>query len=138
MDRKELVEFTTEIVSSYVGNNAVATSEIPSLINSVYASLTGVSATPDQKQENLSPAVPIKKSVQADTITCLECGKKQKTMKRHLTSAHGMTPEEYRAKWSLPADYPMTAPNYASLRSNMAKQIGLGRKRGETREAVSA
>lgn len=134
MDAKQdLVEMAAEIVSAYVSANSVAAQDIPALIRTVHAALKEVSgaapATADQSQE---PAVSIKKSVTPDYIICLEDGKKFKSLKRHLRTRYGMTPDEYRAKWSLPHDYPMVAPNYAKERSNLAKRMGLGHsRRGE-------
>ena len=127
---KPLLEETTGIVAAYLGNNHVATSEIPTLIRSIQAALAtlGQPAEPEAAAKP-TPAVPIRKSVTADYILCLEDGKKLKMLKRHLRSTYGMTPDEYRAKWKLPADYPMVAPNYAARRSQFAKEIGLGRTR---------
>lgn len=124
------IELTADIVSAYVSNNSVAASEIPLLINQVHAALVRVSggqaeASPDL----LKPAVPVKKSVTPEYIVCLEDGKKFKSLKRHLRTQYGMTPEHYREKWGLPADYPMVAPNYAAARSELAKQMGLGQQR---------
>ena len=123
----ELLELTTEIVSAHVGNNPVAVSDLPQLIEDVYKSLLAVgaaSAAPERPQ----PAVPIKKSVSAEYVICLEDGKKLKMLKRHLKTAYDMTPDQYRERWGLPPDYPMVAPNYAKHRSNLAKKIGLGTK----------
>jgi len=121
-----LLSLTTDIVAAHVSNNTVALSELPTLIEQVYRSLSGVGAEPAPVEERLQPAVPVKKSVTPDYIVCLEDGKKLKMLKRHLKTAYDMTPEEYRERWSLPADYPMVAPNYARQRSSLAKQIGLG------------
>ena len=123
---------TGEIVSAYVSKNTIPASEIPALISSVYQSLTTLGSSPAAvvAPEELRPAVPVKKSVTPDYIVCLEDGKKLKTLKRHLNSAYGLTPDEYRAKWGLPSDYPMVAPNYAKSRSEMAVKIGLGRRAG--------
>jgi predicted transcriptional regulator len=134
MDRHgALVEKTADIVAAYVRGNPVSSAELPHLIASVFASLQnlaiGAAAAP---AADLAPAVPIKKSVTAEHIVCLEDGKKFKSLKRHLRTRYGLTPEEYRAKWGLPADYPMVAPNYARARSDLAKKMGLGTKpRGE-------
>ena len=124
----DVLKMTAEVVSAYVGNNALPSSEIPELIKLVYGSLQGLDSSSD-RQEQLKPAVPIRRSVTPDHIICLEDGKKLKMLKRHLRTTYNMTPEEYRAKWGLPADYPMVAPNYAEQRSQFAKKIGLGRKR---------
>jgi len=124
----EILRMTAEIVSAYVGKNALATQQIPEVINTVYNSLTGLQgSTQEVAAEPLRPAVSIKKSVTPEYIICLEDGKKLKMLKRHLRSTYNMTPDEYRAKWSLPPDYPMVAPNYAAQRSEFAKKIGLGR-----------
>ena len=122
----ELLTLTANIVAAHVANNSVAVSDLPQLIRDVHGTLAGVASGADQQETKLTPAVPIKKSVQPDFIVCLEDGKKLKMLKRHLKTAYNMTPEEYREKWGLPADYPMVAPNYAKQRSKLAKQIGLG------------
>ncbi len=123
---EDLLTLTTEIVSSHVSNNTVAISDVPQLIEQVYRTLSSLGPEAAQKQERPQPAVPIRRSVQPDHIVCLEDGKKLKMLKRHLKTAYNMTPEEYRERWNLPADYPMVAPNYAKQRSKLAKQIGLG------------
>jgi predicted transcriptional regulator len=126
-----LLRMTTDIVSAYVSKNALPAAQIPEVINTVYASLTGLSGPPREAQaEPQKPAVPIKKSVTPEYIVCLEDGKKLKMLKRHLRSTYGMTPDDYRTKWGLPPDYPMVAPNYAAQRSEFAKKIGLGRSSG--------
>lgn len=122
----DILELTSEIVAAHVSNNTVATSDLPVLIEQVYKTLEQVGKGADAIQDKPQPAVPIKKSVQPDYIVCLEDGKKLKMLKRHLKTAYNMTPEEYRERWGLPADYPMVAPNYAKQRSKLAKQIGLG------------
>ena len=127
IDRTELLSLTAEIVSAHVGNNAVGRGDIAALIQSVFETLNGL-GTEEAAPAALTPAVPIKRSVTDDYIVCLEDGKKLKMLKRHLMTAYGMTPEEYRAKWGLKADYPMVAPNYALKRQELAKKIGLGRK----------
>jgi len=126
-EKTELLEMTADIVSAYVGNNTVAASELPGLIASIHAALSQVSsdvveAPPEPKE----PAVPVRKSITPDYLICLEDGRKFKSLKRHLRTRYDMSPEEYRAKWSLPKDYPMVAPNYAKARSDLAKQMGLG------------
>jgi predicted transcriptional regulator len=124
------IELTAEIVSAYVSNNTVAAGDIPGLINQVHAALTRVSGKPvDGAAEPLKPAVSLKKSITPEYIVCLEDGKKFKSLKRHLRTQYNMTPEQYREKWSLGADYPMVAPNYAAARSQLAKQMGLGQQR---------
>ncbi len=125
-EHTDLLAFTTEIVSSHLSNNQVAAEEIPALIQKVYKTLSNVNGETGAMMERPQPAVPIKKSVTPDYIVCLEDGKKLKMLKRHLKTAYNMTPEEYRERWGLPADYPMVAPNYAEKRSKLAKQIGLG------------
>ncbi|PWC32294.1 MucR family transcriptional regulator [Azospirillum sp. TSO35-2] len=121
-----LLSLTTEIVAAHVSNNTVALTDLPTLIEQVYKSLANVGTEPVVAEERPQPAVPIKKSVTPDYIVCLEDGKKLKMLKRHLKTAYNMTPEDYRDRWGLPADYPMVAPNYARQRSSLAKQIGLG------------
>ena len=125
-----IIELTAEIVSAYVSNNPVPASDIPGLINQVHTALTQVSGGRGEIiAEPLRPAIPVKRSVSADYIVCLEDGKKFKSLKRHLRTRYGFTPEQYREKWGLPADYPMVAPNYAAARSQLAKQMGLGQQR---------
>lgn len=125
-----LVDLTADIVSAYVSNNAVASQDLPGLIAEVYTALHKTSqGEPEPEPEPLKPAVPIKKSVTPDYIICLEDGKKFKSLKRHLRTHYDLSPEEYREKWGLPADYPMVAPNYAAARSELAKRMGLGQQR---------
>ena len=121
---KNVTSSVAEIVSAYVENNSIPSSELPQLIASVHASLSRLDGLPP----NLDPAVPVKQSVKPNYVLCLEDGKKLKMLKRHLRTVFSMTPDEYRAKWSLPKDYPMVAPNYAKVRSKLAKKIGLGNK----------
>jgi predicted transcriptional regulator len=124
------IELTAEIVSAYVSNNTVPAGEIPGLISQVHTALTRVSAkSGDAPTEPLKPAVSVKKSITPEHIICLEDGKKFKSLKRHLRTQYNMTPEQYREKWGLNADYPMVAPNYAAARSQLAKQMGLGQQR---------
>ncbi|MGH6947897.1 MAG: MucR family transcriptional regulator [Kiloniellales bacterium] len=122
----ELLTLTTNIVAAHVSNNSVAVADLPQIIRDVYQTLSGVGGEPQREPERPTPAVAVKKSVTPDYIVCLEDGKKLKMLKRHLKTAYDMTPEEYRERWNLPADYPMVAPNYAKQRSKLAKQIGLG------------
>ena len=122
----EILGLTSEIVAAHVSNNTVATSDLPQLIEQVYKTLSQVGKGGEATQDKPTPAVPIKKSVTPDYIICLEDGKRLKMLKRHLKTAYNMTPEEYRERWGLSADYPMVAPNYAKQRSKLAKQIGLG------------
>jgi predicted transcriptional regulator len=124
----EILTLTAEIVASHVSNNNVATSELPQLISQVYASLASAAPKPKVEVERPSPAVPIKRSITPDYIVCLEDGKELKMLKRHLKTRYNMSPEQYRERWGLPADYPMVAPNYAEQRSLLAKKIGLGTK----------
>src|SRR5262245_53389426 len=122
----DLLALTTEIVAAHVSNNTVAVSDLPQLINQVYQSLQNIGGSQPATPERPQPAVSVKKSVHPDYIICLEDGKKLKMLKRHLKTAYNMTPEEYRERWGLAADYPMVAPNYAKQRSRLAKEIGLG------------
>ncbi len=125
-----LVALTADIVSAYVSKNTVVASELPVVINTVCEALIIASAKSEQPQTvELIPAVPIKKSITPDYIICLDDGKKFKSLKRHIRTLYGLSPEEYREKWGLPYDYPMVAPNYAASRSALAKKIGLGRRR---------
>ena len=133
-DSTNYIALTAEIVSAYVSNNTVASSDIPALISQIHGALLRVSAGGAlPSSELLKPAVPVKKSINPDFIVCLEDGKKFKSLKRHLRTQYGMSPEQYRDKWSLPADYPMVAPNYAAARSQLAKQMGLGQQRRRRR-----
>lgn len=126
------IELAADIVSAYVSNNSVAAADLPALINDVHAALNRVSTgAVETVAEAPKPAVPLKKSVTSDYIICLEDGKKFKSLKRHLRTQYNMSPEEYREKWGLPADYPMVAPNYAAARSELAKKMGLGQQRGK-------
>ncbi len=122
----ELLALTTNIVAAHVSNNSVAVPDLPRLIREVHDTLASVSGAGGREPERPTPAVAIKKSVTPDHIVCLEDGKKLKMLKRHLKTAYNMTPEQYRERWGLSADYPMVAPNYAKQRSKLAKQIGLG------------
>ncbi len=128
---KTTIELTVSIVSAYLGTNPVPATEIPSLIAQVHAALSRLSGGKIEAvaPEAAKPAVSIKKSVTSDYLVCLEDGKRFKSLKRHLRTQYGMTPEQYRDKWSLPPDYPMVAPNYAVARSNLAKKMGLGQQR---------
>ncbi len=132
------LQMTAEIVSAYVSKNVLPAHQIPDVINTVFLSLSELnSAPPDAEAEPLKPAVAVRKSVTPEYIICLEDGKKLKMLKRHLRSTYNMSPDDYRARWGLPADYPMVAPNYAAQRSEFAKAIGLGRSsaRLERRQA---
>ena len=123
----ELIDLSAEIVCAYVSNNSLSLADLPRLIADVHASLRGLSAAAPEPAVELKPAVPVRKSIADDYIVCLEDGKKFKSLKRHLRTHYGMTPEEYREKWGLPADYPMVAPSYSATRSRLAKANGLGR-----------
>lgn len=125
------VAYATGIVSAYVRNNTLNTNELPELIRSVHAALVSLSKPADDEPEPLKPAVPVKKSVFKEHIVCLEDGQKFKSLKRHLRSKYGLSPDEYRQKWGLPADYPMVAPGYSEKRSKLAKKMGLGRSTKE-------
>jgi predicted transcriptional regulator len=128
MDVKpEIIEMTSEIVSSYVEKNTIGASELPALIQSVYRALSGVTTTVEVVETPVKePAVPLRRSITPDFLVCLEDGRKFKSLKRHLRTRYNLSPEDYRAKWGLPKDYPMVAPNYAKARSDLAKQMGLG------------
>jgi predicted transcriptional regulator len=129
------IELTANIVSAYVSNNSVPSADIPALISQVHTALKRVSGgQATAVAEPLKPAVSVKRSIAPDYIVCLEDGLKFKSLKRHLRTRYNMTPEQYREKWSLPADYPMVAPNYAAARSQLAKQMGLGQQRRRRRE----
>lgn len=124
-----LITLTSDIVAAHVSNNSVAVSDLPLLIQNVYGALSQLSSTPAAPEVKQEPAVSVRASVKPDYIVCLEDGKKLKMLKRHLMTHYQMTPDDYRLKWNLPADYPMVAPNYAEQRRNLAKKIGLGTKR---------
>ena len=125
---EDLLRLASDIVAAYVSNNPLPVSELPAMIKSVHATLGGLSGmAAAEMATSQKPAVTVKKSITPEYIVCLEDGKKLKMLKRYLRSRYGLSPEEYRAKWGLPADYPMVAPNYAAQRSEFAKKIGLGR-----------
>ena len=124
-----LIELTAEIVAAYVSNNSIAANDLPNVITQVHAALGGVVTPEEEIAEKLKPAVSVRRSIQNDYLICLEDGQKFKSLKRHLMTHHGLTPEHYREKWELPADYPMVAPAYAEARSRLAKEMGLGQKR---------
>lgn len=128
--QETLITLTADIVAAHVSNNSVAVSDLPLLIANVHGALAGLgSKAPEPEAKKQEPAVSIRSSIKPDYIVCLEDGKKLKMLKRHLMTHYQMTPEQYRAKWNLPADYPMVAPNYAEQRRSLAKKIGLGTKR---------
>jgi predicted transcriptional regulator len=125
----DLIDLSADIVCAYVSHNALSVTDLPKLISDVHGALRGLqSAGAPEPAEELKPAVPIRKSVAADYIVCLEDGKKFKSLKRHLRTHYNLSPEEYREKWGLASDYPMVAPNYSATRSRLAKDNGLGRK----------
>ncbi|MCK5374214.1 MAG: MucR family transcriptional regulator [Alphaproteobacteria bacterium] len=126
ISRGELLTLTTEVVASYVSNNIISIEDIPDVIENVYKSLLNVGDKGFSSVDRPQPSVPINRSITPDHLICLEDGKKLKMLKRHLKTAYDMTPEQYRERWGLPADYPMVAPNYAQRRSKLAKDIGLG------------
>ena len=134
VDMKEtLITLTSDIVAAHVSNNSVTVDDVPSLISNVYSALSSLGGEADAKDVRPEPAVSIRASVKKDHIVCLDCGKKMKMLKRHLSTEHGMSPDEYRARWELSGDYPLVAPNYAETRRDLAKKIGLGRKPGQKR-----
>ena len=136
--KHNILDITARIVAAHLAHNPVDTSALPSLIQSVYRTLSNVDAPEPAPAAAQSPAVPVKKSVFPDFIVCLEDGKKLKMLKRHLKTSYGLTPDDYRTKWGLPRDYPMVAPNYATKRSDLARSIGLGRKPSAAPEELIA
>ena len=139
MEHETLVTLTADIVSAYVSNNNADAASVTSMIGAVYAALlnagTPVAAPAEEK---LTPAVSVRSSVKPDAITCLECGLKAKMLKRHIGTEHNLSPQEYKARWNLPKDYPLVAPNYAQQRKELAVKIGLGRKPGQKRGGKTA
>lgn len=130
---QHLAEITAEVVSAYVANNTLPASDLPALVTDIHSTLSALVGKSGPggavaEKEKQKPAVPIKKSLKPEILTCLECGLEFKSLKKHLRASHDMSPEEYRMKWGLPADYPMVAPAYAERRSDLAKKLGLGRK----------
>ena len=136
-DQTDLISIAADIVSAYVSNNPLPMGELPKLIGDTYAAVQGASTPLTPAAVKQEPAVSIRKSVTPDFIICLEDGKKFKSLKRHLATHYNLTPDEYRQKWNLPADYPMVAPNYAATRSALAKSIGLGRKAAPATPAMA-
>jgi predicted transcriptional regulator len=130
IDQETLLALASDIIVSHVGNNTVASAELPALIASVYGALAGLGEPVVQVEERPAAAVSVRASVKPDHIVCLEDGKKMKMLKRHLMTDHGLTPEQYRQRWNLPADYPMVAINYSERRRELAMSFGLGRKQG--------
>ena len=132
----DIIRLAVDVVAAYVGQNAIPAHQIPEILQAVYGSLARLGEPrPATAPEAPKPAVSVKKSITPDYIVCLEDGKHLKMLKRHLRTTYDMSPEDYRAKWNLPADYPMVAPNYAATRSEFAKKIGLGRKPANTAPA---
>lgn len=131
--KETLITLTSDIVAAHVSNNDVSVDEIPGLITNVFGALSSLGDTAEPAEVRPEPAVSVRASVKPDYIVCLEDGKKLKMLKRYLRTNYDMTPEEYRARWNLPSDYPMVAPNYAEKRRDLAKKIGLGRKPGSGR-----
>ena len=133
-DQGDLVDLTADIVSAYVSHNVVPVNDLPNLIKDVHVALGGLASDADKApKEELKPAVPPKKSITPDYLICLEDGKRFKSLKRHLKTHYDLTPDQYREKWGLPADYPMVAPSYAEARSRLAKEMGLGQRRAKAR-----
>lgn len=128
MADENLIALTADIVAAHVSNNSVGVADLPTLIGSIYKSLSGLGAKVEPETAKQEPAVSVRSSVKPDYIVCLEDGKKLKMLKRHLNTHYQLTPEQYRTKWGLSADYPMVAPNYAATRKALALKIGLGRK----------
>lgn len=133
-----LITLTADIVSAHVSNNSVSVADLPTLIDRVYGALAKTSTPVDVEPSKPTPAVPIRSSVKPDYLVCLEDGKKMTMLKRHLATSYNLTPDEYRAKWGLPKDYPMVAPNYSERRRNLARSFGLGRKPAAIPETVAA
>jgi len=128
-----LITLTSDIVAAHVSNNNVAVEDVPTLIQNIYGALATLGQKAETPAAPLEPAVSIRSSVKPDSVTCLECGKKMKMLKRHLSTDHGLSTDDYRARWGLGSDYPLVAPNYAEKRRELAKKIGLGRKPGQKR-----
>lgn len=128
MDQEDLITLTSDVVAAHVSHNTVRISDVAELIQSVHQALSSLGQPQEKEPEQKVGAVSIRASIKPDYLVCMECGKKQKTLRRHLSSAHGMTPEQYRSDYGLPDSYPMTSANYSRKRSEMAKSLGLGRK----------
>ncbi|RYZ66886.1 MAG: transcriptional regulator [Proteobacteria bacterium] len=128
-----LITLTSDIVAAHVSNNTLSVEEVPTLISTVYGALAGLGSSAPAEEARPEPAVSVRASVKRDHLVCLEDGKKMKMLKRHLMTEHGMTPDDYRQRWGLAADYPMVAPDYAETRRDLAVKIGLGRKPGQKR-----
>jgi predicted transcriptional regulator len=128
MTNEQLVELTADIVSAHVANNTVSVSDVANLVQRVHEALASLGTPAVEPQQDKVPVVSVRSSIKPDHLVCMECGRKQKTLKRHLQNAHGMSPDQYRADYGLPRDYPMVAPDYSKRRSEMAQAIGLGRR----------
>jgi predicted transcriptional regulator len=135
MKNEQLVELTADIVSAHVSNNTVSVGDVANLVQRVHEALVTLGQPTPEPQQEKTPIVSVRASMKPDYLVCMECGRKQKTLKRHLQNAHGMSPDQYRTDYGLPRDYPMVAPNYSKRRSEMAQAIGLGRR---PREASGA
>jgi predicted transcriptional regulator len=131
MENEQLVELTADIVSAHVANNNVAVGDVATLVERVYQALASLGTPTVEPQQEKTPIVSVRASIKPEYLVCMECGRKQKTLKRHLENAHGMSPDQYRTDYGLPRDYPMVAPEYSKKRSEMAHAIGLGRKSKE-------
>jgi predicted transcriptional regulator len=138
MDEDTLIQLTADIVSSHLENNSVAVGDVPNLIQQVHKALVGLGAPAVEQPQVKRPVVSARASIKPDYLVCMECGKKQKTLRRHLQTAHGLTPDQYRADYGLPREYPMTAATYSETRRTMAHSIGLGRKAGNNRTAAAS
>jgi predicted transcriptional regulator len=138
IDRSETLSLTTDIVAAFVSNNSVPAEQLQDLLQNTFQTLSNLSGVPKDEEVQQKPAVPVRKSITDDYLICLEDGKKLKMLKRYLRTQYNMSPEDYRRKWNLPADYPMVAPNYAKRRSEFAKQIGLGTQGGRKATAKRA
>ena len=128
-DNSQLITLTADIVAAHVSNNSVAVGDVGALVQRVHEALSSLGGEREQEKQEKVPVVSVRASIKPDYLVCMECGRKQKTLKRHLQNAHGMTPDQYREDYGLPKSYPMTAPSYSERRSAMAKELGLGRKR---------
>ncbi len=137
MEDQQIVELVADIVSAHVANNTVSVGDVPDLIQKVHSALAGLSNPSAAAQQEKTPAVTVRASIKPDYLVCLECGRKQKTLKRHLQSSHGLTPDQYRADYGLPRDYPLVAPRYSEHRRSLAHASGLGKRRG-TKTAAPA
>lgn len=131
--KETLITLTSDIVAAHVSNNDVAVDDVPSLISNVYTALADLGGVQVAEEVRPEPAVSVRSSIKRDHVVCLDCGKRMKMLKRHLSTEHNMSPEEYKARWELPSDYPLVAPAYAETRRDLAKKIGLGRKPGQRR-----